>query len=139
MPAHILYKRKYYTCLHLVHNSWPLPRNQVLLLPGHSGAAMARGIQVLFYCTKCPKSFRSPGALTRHKRVHTGRAPFSCGRCHKAFQTRGCALKHIETHTVYNCALCSETFSSLSERASHEKVHHLLVLNSTTAPTPATE
>jgi uncharacterized Zn-finger protein len=62
----------------------------------------------------CGKAFTVAGALTIHKRTHSGDKPFQCAYCDKKFAESSNLSKHMRTHTgarPYACPQCDKTFA----------------------------
>ncbi|XP_069318054.1 zinc finger protein 770 [Eulemur rufifrons] len=53
---------------------------------------------LLYYCSVCSKSFRSPSKLERHYLIHAGQKPFECSVCGKTFRQAPHWKRHQLTH-----------------------------------------
>lgn len=62
--------------------------------PGHPG----RNDGLLYQCSVCSKSFRSPSKLERHYLIHAGQKPFECSVCGKTFRQAPHWKRHQLTH-----------------------------------------
>ncbi|XP_036302651.1 zinc finger protein 770 isoform X1 [Pipistrellus kuhlii] len=62
--------------------------------PGHLG----RNDGLLYQCSVCSKSFRSPSKLERHYLIHAGQKPFECSVCGKTFRQAPHWKRHQLTH-----------------------------------------
>ncbi|KAK3854822.1 hypothetical protein Pcinc_038730 [Petrolisthes cinctipes] len=82
----------------LTHSSSTVPLDLDLLsLPG-----ITQGVRppVRFFCSMCPKGFRSKVDKERHMRTHTGEKPFKCPYCPHCSATKGnlkAHMRHIHT------------------------------------------
>ncbi|XP_027427635.1 zinc finger protein 770 isoform X2 [Zalophus californianus] len=64
---------------------------------GYSGRA-ERNDGLLYQCSVCSKSFRSPSKLERHYLIHAGQKPFECSVCGKTFRQAPHWKRHQLTH-----------------------------------------
>ncbi|XP_075387186.1 zinc finger protein 770 [Tenrec ecaudatus] len=64
---------------------------------GYSGQA-ERNDGLLYQCSVCSKSFRSPSKLERHYLIHAGQKPFECTVCGKTFRQAPHWKRHQLTH-----------------------------------------
>ncbi|XP_045144098.1 zinc finger protein 770 [Echinops telfairi] len=64
---------------------------------GYSGQA-ERNDGLLYQCSVCSKSFRSPSKLERHYLIHAGQRPFECTVCGKTFRQAPHWKRHQLTH-----------------------------------------
>ncbi|KIJ55326.1 hypothetical protein M422DRAFT_152240 [Sphaerobolus stellatus SS14] len=76
----------------------------------------------------CGKAFAITGALTIHKRVHSGSKPFKCPHCDRSFSESSNLSKHVRTHTgdrPYACPYpgCSKRFARPDQFTRHKNVH----------------
>lgn len=53
---------------------------------------------LLYQCSVCCKSFRSPSKLERHYLIHAGQKPFECSVCGKTFRQAPHWKRHQLTH-----------------------------------------
>lgn len=53
---------------------------------------------LLYQCSVCSKSFRSPSKLERHYLIHAGQKPFECSVCGKTFRQAPHWKRHQLTH-----------------------------------------
>ncbi|XP_006883292.1 PREDICTED: zinc finger protein 770 [Elephantulus edwardii] len=53
---------------------------------------------LLYRCSVCSKSFRSPSKLERHYLIHAGQKPFECSVCGKTFRQAPHWKRHQLTH-----------------------------------------
>lgn len=63
----------------------------------HSGQT-ERNDGLLYQCSVCSKSFRSPSKLERHYLIHAGQKPFECSVCGKTFRQAPHWKRHQLTH-----------------------------------------
>ncbi|XP_036362141.1 zinc finger protein 2 homolog [Octopus sinensis] len=78
--------------------------------------------KISYHCDICKKSFtqKKKGALTQHKRTHTGVKPYNCNICGSAL------TKHKHVHTgvkPYHCNICGKMFSGCSNLTIHKRIH----------------
>ncbi|XP_076983502.1 zinc finger protein 770 [Tamandua tetradactyla] len=86
-------------------NRQPYPPNTFLELErshhshccGYSGHT-ERNDGLLYQCSVCSKSFRSPSKLERHYLIHAGQKPFECSVCGKTFRQAPHWKRHQLTH-----------------------------------------
>ncbi|XP_074145310.1 zinc finger protein 770 [Sminthopsis crassicaudata] len=64
---------------------------------GYSGSA-EKNEGLLYQCSVCFKSFRSPSKLERHYLIHAGQKPFECSVCGKTFRQAPHWKRHQLTH-----------------------------------------
>ncbi|XP_074645057.1 zinc finger protein 236-like [Tubulanus polymorphus] len=78
-------------------------------------------------CEQCPKSFKKPSDLVRHKRIHSGEKPFICEICQRAFTVKSTLDCHFKTHTgaekMFKCHVCSSLFSTKGSLKVHMRLH----------------
>ncbi|OQR72100.1 zinc finger protein-like [Tropilaelaps mercedesae] len=56
-----------------------------------------------FPCPVCHKVFRLHSVMTRHKKIHSGKAEYVCDLCGKAFGRSDTLLEHKRgVHKIYN-------------------------------------
>lgn len=68
--------------------------------PSHCSysAHPGRNDGLLYQCSVCSKSFRSPSKLERHYLIHAGQKPFECSVCGKTFRQAPHWKRHQLTH-----------------------------------------
>lgn len=59
---------------------------------------LERSEGLLYQCSVCAKSFRSPSKLERHYLIHAGQKPFECSVCGKTFRQAPHWKRHQLTH-----------------------------------------
>ena len=77
-----------------------------------------------FECDICEKIFISSGALTDHKRVHTGEKLYECVICKRAFILSSHLTVQKRVHTgekPYSCDVCQKYFAQSSTLSNHNK------------------
>lgn len=81
-------------------------------------------------CPDCKKKFKFASSLIAHRVIHTGERPHHCNDCGRCFSFRQSLDRHRHTQRTghstrgkYNCAICGETFHSLSARTQHKQEH----------------
>lgn len=81
-------------------------------------------------CDVCGKRFKETSKLIEHRRTHSGEKPFICEVCGKCFRIRQVLKEHKlscfgpEAVQSCYCALCAQTFDSLSIALQHVKASH---------------
>lgn len=60
--------------------------------------SLERNDGLLYQCSVCSKSFRSPSKLERHYLIHAGQKPFECSICGKTFRQAPHWKRHQLTH-----------------------------------------
>ncbi|XP_049645992.1 zinc finger protein 770 [Suncus etruscus] len=63
-----------------------------------SSESLERSEGLLYHCSVCAKSFRSPSKLERHYLIHAGQKPFECSVCGKTFRQAPHWKRHQLTH-----------------------------------------
>ena len=79
-----------------------------------------------FECKNCNKRFKHRSALSRHKIIHTGKAPHECATCKKRFNQKVNLKSHELVHTdmmPYECKYCKKRFKERGNLSRHERIH----------------
>ncbi|XP_061389332.1 chorion transcription factor Cf2 isoform X3 [Musca vetustissima] len=84
-------------------------------------------------CPDCPKTFKTPGTLAMHRKVHTGEAdltpkerPYTCSYCGKSFTQSNTLKQHTRIHTgekPFQCTYCEKAFSVKDYLTKHIRTH----------------
>ncbi|XP_037958290.1 chorion transcription factor Cf2 isoform X2 [Teleopsis dalmanni] len=100
---------------------------------GDGLTTVVSGNKVRHKCADCPKTFKTPGTLAMHRKVHTGEAdvtpkerPFTCSYCGKSFTQSNTLKQHTRIHTgekPYHCGYCEKSFSVKDYLTKHIRTH----------------
>ncbi|XP_017854956.1 chorion transcription factor Cf2 isoform X3 [Drosophila busckii] len=84
-------------------------------------------------CPDCPKTFKTPGTLAMHRKIHTGEAdatpkerPYTCSYCGKSFTQSNTLKQHTRIHTgekPFHCGYCDKSFSVKDYLTKHIRTH----------------
>lgn len=79
-------------------------------------------------CEVCQKKFKNSRLLSLHSTIHSGKKPHKCEHCEdKSFLTKQQLVRHMAIHGIpaplYNCDLCSKTFSYKHYLTLHLNMH----------------
>ncbi|XP_036328875.1 chorion transcription factor Cf2 isoform X1 [Rhagoletis pomonella] len=98
-----------------------------------SGASTTLGNKVRHKCPECPKTFKTPGTLAMHRKIHTGEAdvtpkerPYSCSYCGKSFTQSNTLKQHTRIHTgekPFRCGYCGRQFTVKDYLNKHLTTH----------------
>ncbi|XP_011210732.1 chorion transcription factor Cf2 isoform X2 [Bactrocera dorsalis] len=98
-----------------------------------TAATPAAGNKVRHKCPECPKTFKTPGTLAMHRKIHTGEAdvtpkerPYTCSYCGKSFTQSNTLKQHTRIHTgekPFNCIYCEKRFSVKDYLTKHIRTH----------------
>ena len=76
-----------------------------------------------FTCSKCNKTFRAKGSLTRHNRcVHESKKRSSSDNCDDFFVQKGNLLFH-KGETYFTCLTCARIFPTKARLTTHIRIH----------------
>jgi len=84
------------------------------------------GVNKVFSCHVCGKTFNAHYNLTRHLPVHTGARPFKCKICGKGFRQASTLCRHKIIHTQerpHKCKECGKSFNRSSTLNTHMRIH----------------
>ncbi|KAL0978118.1 hypothetical protein UPYG_G00166130 [Umbra pygmaea] len=85
-----------------------------------------QGIQRLYRCRECGKSFNFSCQLEVHMRWHSKERPFVCSVCKKGFTTISMLRRHHRIHTgekPFRCHVCGKCFNQSAHLNTHFKIH----------------
>ncbi|XP_067624412.1 chorion transcription factor Cf2 isoform X4 [Eurosta solidaginis] len=84
-------------------------------------------------CPECPKTFKTPGTLAMHRKIHSGEAdvtpkerPYTCTYCGKSFTQSNTLKQHTRIHTgekPFHCVYCEKRFSVKDYLTKHIRTH----------------
>ncbi|KAH8377145.1 hypothetical protein KR093_003690 [Drosophila rubida] len=84
-------------------------------------------------CPDCPKTFKTPGTLAMHRKIHTGEAdatpkerPYTCSYCGKSFTQSNTLKQHTRIHTgekPFRCGYCGRAFTVKDYLNKHLTTH----------------
>ncbi|XP_077107334.1 uncharacterized protein LOC143765012 isoform X2 [Ranitomeya variabilis] len=80
----------------------------------------------MFQCGECGKQFTKNANLFQHKKIHTGKKPYSCSECGKCFTRKSVLNQHEMIHTgqkPFTCLECGKSFNQKSFLFKHRKIH----------------
>lgn len=60
-------------------------------------------------CDRCGKKFAGKWSLVVHKKIHSGKKPYSCDKCQRTFINGQDLQRHYDTHLgkIYNFTFTS--------------------------------
>ncbi|XP_073539926.1 uncharacterized protein [Phyllobates terribilis] len=70
--------------------------------------------------------FIKSSELFEHRRIHTGKKPYSCLECGKCLSDKASLIRHEKSHTgekPYSCSECGKCFTLKSGLIMHQRVH----------------
>ncbi|XP_039950815.1 chorion transcription factor Cf2 isoform X1 [Bactrocera tryoni] len=98
-----------------------------------TAATPAAGNKVRHKCPECPKTFKTPGTLAMHRKIHTGEAdvtpkerPYTCSYCGKSFTQSNTLKQHTRIHTgekPFRCGYCGRQFTVKDYLNKHLTTH----------------
>ncbi|CAJ0966071.1 unnamed protein product [Ranitomeya imitator] len=80
----------------------------------------------MFQCGECGKQFTKNANLFQHKKIHTGKKPYSCSECGKCFTRKSGLTQHKMIHTgqkPFTCLECGKSFNQKSFLLTHKTTH----------------
>ncbi|XP_073404695.1 uncharacterized protein [Dendrobates tinctorius] len=90
-----------------------------------TGSASSRYSNI-YTCIDCGKGFPFKSKLIRHRRTHTGEAPYNCKDCGRCFKHKTSLADHKRIHTgekPFACSYCPQRFAHRSTVLDHERTH----------------
>ncbi|XP_049877897.1 zinc finger protein 660-like [Pectinophora gossypiella] len=118
--------------LHVQHYHSGLPRKYECDHCGKvtsSRAAICKHLEIhgdkKYACDVCGYSTYTIEVMRRHVLTHVVEKPYKCKECGASFIQRVQLLKHELKHIGNTCQICSQTFGSKLQLATHVKKQHL--------------
>ncbi|XP_026835427.1 chorion transcription factor Cf2 isoform X4 [Drosophila erecta] len=110
----------------------PAPASSGVLV-GTQTVAADLAHKIRHKCPDCPKTFKTPGTLAMHRKIHTGEAdatpkerPYTCSYCGKSFTQSNTLKQHTRIHTgekPFHCGYCEKSFSVKDYLTKHIRTH----------------
>ncbi|XP_033231764.1 zinc finger protein 808-like [Belonocnema kinseyi] len=91
-----------------------------------------------YKCTKCARSYKAKGQLTKHQKYQCGVMPkFRCQLCYRRFKLKDYLNRHVKvvhcktssdtSDKKYNCNNCTRTYTSIRNLNRHKREKHAAV------------
>ncbi|XP_077107312.1 uncharacterized protein LOC143765004 isoform X3 [Ranitomeya variabilis] len=112
--------------VHMELHTTELFSNLEELSPNQSQIVTSQTEGGMFQCGECGKQFTKNANLFQHKKIHTGKKPYSCSECGKCFTRKSGLTQHKMIHTgqkPFTCLECGKSFNQKSFLLTHKTTH----------------
>jgi len=87
-----------------------------------------KGLNDIFLCSFCTKTFKRKGHLKVHLRLHTGETPYSCSSCDAKFHRSSklkehCIQYHDAPRQTFMCEACGKEYARRGDMLDHMRTH----------------